>query len=155
MSNELPVAMNASGTSSKKVFWGESQMFMRPRDIARFGQHFELGGDLDGVGGEDAIISAQWIGATTKDVTSALASGNPHHGCWWWREYSGGNLLIFQGHEGYCARGYGGQHVCVFPTLNLVVITTSRWTVSESASDLQTQENEELLTAILNSISNP
>ncbi len=94
---------------------------MRPRDMARFGELYLRGGELDGV----RILDERWVAASTGERVAA--SGSHTYGYWWWRR-------DFAGHPTYFAWGYGGQFIFVVEDLDLVVVTTSAWFRSAAAS---------------------
>ena len=96
--------------------FGGAELWMRPRDLLRFGQLYLDGGEIDGV----RILEASWIDQTFTDV-------GPGYGRWWWR-------WTLDGSEAWVALGYGGQLIAVVPDRDLVVVATSEWSVSGQAS---------------------
>ena len=104
--------------------FGGAEVWMRPRDMARFGQLYLRGGTLDGV----RILDPDWVALSTrKHVT---ASRDYDYGMWWWRD-------AFAGHDTYFAWGYGGQFVFVVEDLDMVVAATSAWFLEPAASTHQ------------------
>lgn len=100
--------------------FGGAEVWMRPRDMARFGELYLRGGEIDG----RRIVPAGWVSYSTRSLVQA---GNYTYGAWWWRR-------AFAGHETYFAWGYGGQFIFVVPDLDLVVVTTSAWFRGRSAA---------------------
>jgi CubicO group peptidase (beta-lactamase class C family) len=151
--------------SPRKVFYGPSQMFMRPRDLARFGQLFLEKGQI----GSPPILDATWVNKTTADLVTA---GSCEYGAWWWREYGGSRSCSgppqthrFPGgdlHYGYHALGYGGQQLFIWPTLDLLVVMTSCWNRAANPpepgdqcpfpSGMQIAKNESLMKEVLKAI---
>ena len=96
---------------------------MRPRDMARFGQIYLNDGRLeDGT----QLFSPQWA----RDSTAFQIAGGSSvsvryfdYGAWWWV----GTFANAQGtaYPAHHALGFGGQHIVVFPTLDMVVVVTS------------------------------
>lgn len=90
------------------------QIFLRPRDIAKFGQLYLNNGIWQG----QQIISKDWIVASWKPHTKF---GPVEYGFLWWL-YSG--TINGEKTYVYTAQGNGGQYIFVMPTLNLVVAIT-------------------------------
>lgn len=130
----------------EKVYFGPYQMWMRPRDMLRFGQLY-----LDeGIGeNSDRILDSAWVRETTKDL---VPDPGTRYGAWWWREYWNGSQQCFGGVCGYHARGYGGQKIYIFPGYDLVVVITSHPDVISSDSDTQSEQNDDLLESVLAAI---
>ena len=135
-SNVLPTQLN------EKVYYGPSQMFMRPRDMARFGQLYLDGGTIDG----EEILDFAWVTDTTKD----LVAGGVDYGCWWWREYLNGTPVCVGQHCAFHALGYGGQHIYVFPSLDMLVVMTSNWIGAQSGA--QISANEGILKTVMSAL---
>jgi len=103
---------------------GGAEVTMRPRDMARFGQLFLEDGRPDGT----PIISAAIVDTVrTEWVPAAQIDGDLRYGAWWW-------LRAFGPADAYFAWGYGGQFIFVFPTLDAVVVVTSRSDVDGATS---------------------
>ncbi|MGD8306303.1 MAG: serine hydrolase [Ignavibacteria bacterium] len=101
------------------VLYTSGDLQLRPRDVAKLGELYLR----DGVWNEQQIISSSWIEASTNSSISVppdLESSD--YGYQWW-------LATFevesQHIESYSARGWGGQNIIVFPSLNMVVVTTA------------------------------
>ena len=92
---------------------GGSEVFLTPRDMAKFGQLFLQGGKWSG----RQVVSARWVSESTAPHTHM-----PYHPCtehamdygyWWWLP-----------ERGYMAKGSLGQYIMVRPDLNMVVAVT-------------------------------
>jgi CubicO group peptidase (beta-lactamase class C family) len=82
-------------------------------------------------------VPALWVTASTN---AGIPTQNPlyTYGYAWW-------LRRFQGHPGFFARGYVGQHIVVIPALDLVVVTTADWRVNRVQSRQQRNSIERLI----------
>jgi len=91
------------------VNWGHDRLYMRPRDMAKLGLLFLRGGEWDG----EQIVPAEWVAeATTRKMAADIFPG---YGYQWWT-----------GDGFYCAMGYAGQFIYVFPGHDMVVVFTGR-----------------------------
>jgi CubicO group peptidase (beta-lactamase class C family) len=106
------------------VFWGTDPvgmadgaagLWMKPRDMAKFGYLYLNNGAWEG----QQVISADWVVASTREHIEAMNwgvdSGSLEYGYQWWIYPFGA----------YAARGYGGQRIFVQPEHELVVVFTS------------------------------
>jgi len=91
-------------------------MFMRPRDMAKFGYLILNRGQWHG----RQILSEKWIDISTRPYTSNDELGYGYY--WWLSKYKGGNHF----YETIFAAGHGRQRVMVVPELNLVAVFTSK-----------------------------
>ena len=103
---------------------GGAEVWMRPRDLARFGELYLRGGELDG----QRVLSSDWVDATFTPESSGFFGGG--YGLWWRR-------WVLDGAEAWAAVGYGGQLVVVVPARDLVVVATSEWSVGAATGDAQ------------------
>jgi CubicO group peptidase (beta-lactamase class C family) len=95
-------------------YCGGSEIFMTPRDMAKFGYLFLRNGSWSGV----QVVPSSWIRESTSGKVK-LASGNGFYtgldyGYWWWVQ-----------EKAYMAWGAGGQYIIVRPDLDLVVVITA------------------------------
>jgi CubicO group peptidase (beta-lactamase class C family) len=90
--------------------WGDLRL--RPRDMAKLGLLMLHDGVWDG----RRLLPAGWVANATRSRGPADAGGDGY-GLGWWVS-SGGLAGAFE------ARGRGGQHILVWPALDLVVVTT-------------------------------
>jgi CubicO group peptidase (beta-lactamase class C family) len=98
---------------------GGSGLFLRPRDLAKFGQLYLDGGVWQG----QRLISAEWIADTVArrvDISSWATYSKAYGFQWWLAD------LFYRGapQETWITSGYGGQYLFVVPSLNLVVAFT-------------------------------
>ncbi|MEM6996077.1 MAG: serine hydrolase [Myxococcota bacterium] len=120
----LGIAAPRWDASPEGYYTGGAEMWLRPRDMARFGELFLAGGTLDG----EAILTAAWV---TESANPWIPeSGGRNYGLWW-RER---NWSSYPANDSYFAWGYGGQFIFLFPSWNLQVVVTSRWNVDGAAS---------------------
>lgn len=88
---------------------GGWEVWMPPRDLARFGQLYLDGGSIDG----QQIVPSAWVEGTTQAFIA-------DYGGWWW-------IRETAGHPTFYAWGWGGQFIFVIDELDLVVVVTSEW----------------------------
>jgi len=112
-------------------YFGGAEVFMSPRDLARFGQVYLDGGVADG----QQIIAPEWVNGTTVPLIE-------DYGAWWWNRVSGG-------HDVYYAWGYGGQFVFNVKDLDLIVVVTHAWDVDGETSGAAADRAFELLDRIV------
>jgi len=91
-------------------------LWMRPRDMAKFGYLILSGGQWHG----KQILSEEWI---NKSTSAHISAGGYDYGYYWWLgKLNKENEII----ESIMASGYGGQRVYVIPKLNLLAVFTSQ-----------------------------
>jgi len=91
-------------------------MFMRPRDMAKFGYLILNKGLWHG----RQILSEKWINMSTRAYVSDDELGYGYY--WWLCNYTNGKEIF----ETIFAAGHGGQRVMVIPELKLVAVFTSK-----------------------------
>lgn len=115
---------------------------LRPRDMARFGQLY-----LDrGVWNGTQLVPAEWVDASTVQTVPVLDGGALYgYGYNWWLGRS-----TFRGRnvDFYCALGWGGQYVFVYPELDLVVVHTAGGYYDDRPLGAHTLIREHVLAAI-------
>ncbi len=110
----IPEAYWNWGVDDQGYYLGAYGMFMRPRDIARFGYLYSSQGYWNG----RQLISREWVRqSTTKKITAVPPSMD--YGYHWWVHRST-EPAIFE------ARGSGGQVLSVIPSLDLVVVVNGK-----------------------------
>jgi CubicO group peptidase (beta-lactamase class C family) len=87
-------------------------LYLRPRDMAKFGQLFLNGGRW----GDRQIISEGWIEESVNQQAP-----DSRYGYQWWLEYYSVDGAVF---DSFSARGRGGQYIFVFPDLDLIAVFT-------------------------------
>ena len=95
------------------IYFGGNDMLMSPRDLARFGELYRLGGRIDG----EQIVPADWIEQSWSPRTRSPWSGEAY-GYNWFLSRAGEYAVNY-------GWGYGGQMVFVVPDLALTVVMTS------------------------------
>jgi CubicO group peptidase (beta-lactamase class C family) len=92
-------------------------IYMTPRDMAKFGYLFLTNGSWKG----SQIISAEWVQKSTSNHISPGVTWADGYGyLWWLRTYHSDG----QTYDAFRADGWGGQQIIVFPGLNVVVVFT-------------------------------
>lgn len=92
------------------VHWGGADLFLTPRDMARFGHLFLKNGAWNG----RQIVPREWVAESTKaQVKTHGWGGIEEYGYWWWLDP-----------VGYFAVGLGGQVIVVLPEQELVAVFT-------------------------------
>jgi CubicO group peptidase (beta-lactamase class C family) len=84
--------------------WG---LYLKPRDMARFGYLYLNGGQWDG----QQIVSKKW-------VEDSISPHTPSYGYQWWVRDKNGVLI-------FAAVGQGGQHIFCVPDRDLVVVVAA------------------------------
>jgi hypothetical protein len=98
----------AWAADARGVNFGGTLLQMRPRDLAKLGELYRVGGVWEG----RRIVSKAWIRDSTR--SRVMATESLRYGYQWWIPPSGG----------YDARGYGGQLLWVLPKQRLVIVMT-------------------------------
>ena len=94
-------------------YLGGNEMSLSPLALVRFGELYRREGDWDG----RTVISKSWVDASFEPRTRSRFSGLDYGYGWF--------LGDFDGHRAAIARGYGGQIICVIPSLDLTAAVTS------------------------------
>jgi len=97
-------------------------LFLRPRDMAKFGQLFLQDGFWDG----ESVISEEWVRESTLPRLTVYA--DLRYGYQWWFKRMDGYDVPF-------TAGTGGQHIFVVPELELVAVTAATPSVLEVSPD--------------------
>jgi CubicO group peptidase (beta-lactamase class C family) len=101
--------------------YGGTGAEMTPRDMARFGQLFLQGGEIEGV----RILSESWVEASLGLQVGGNWTWDPveglGYGYLWWTGTLDGDRVHF-------ASGYAGQFILICPARDLVVTTTAALT---------------------------
>ena len=129
--------------NNNNVVYCSGDIYMRPRDMAKFGQLFLDGGVWEG----ERIISEEWVLRSTRQhFTFDQAWNADGYGYQWWIfDYYVASINQYV--HSYSARGWGGQDIIVLPQLNTVVVLTGgNYTVYPPDHDIVRQH---ILPAIL------
>jgi CubicO group peptidase (beta-lactamase class C family) len=106
------------------IYFGGNDMLMTPRQMIRFGELYENDGRI----GDRALIPKPWVEQTAVGRGRSRWGSDREYGLGWW-------IRDFGPHKSFYAWGYGGQFIFVVPSLDLVVVTTSRTDVSRERRD--------------------
>jgi CubicO group peptidase (beta-lactamase class C family) len=90
-------------------------LYLRPRDMAKFGLLYLQ----KGLWGGNQIISEEWVDESTRKHI-AIDSYWDYGYQWWLRTYHASS----RDYKSFAARGWGGQYIFVFPSLEMVVVFT-------------------------------
>ncbi len=123
---------------------GGSGLFLETRDLAKFGQLYLNNGSWQG----QQLVSANWIADTVirRVDISSWATYSEAYGFQWWLDD-----LVYKGQpvETWVTSGYGGQHLFVVPSLDLVVAFTGHnYTSGPGIANLYTMMDFHILGAI-------
>lgn len=113
------------------------QLYLRPRDMAKFGLMYLEGGKWGG----KQVVPASWVKASLSKHSTVQ---NVNYGYLWWLKYLEKDGVRY---NGIAAQGNGGQKIYLFPDQQLVVVTTGGNYNSQSPAD------ELILNYILSSFS--
>jgi CubicO group peptidase (beta-lactamase class C family) len=92
------------------IHWGGADLFLTPRDMARFGYLYLKHGAWNG----RQVVPSEWVGESTRaQVRTGGWGGIDDYGYWWWIDPTA-----------YIAVGLGGQVIAVVPEQDLVVVFT-------------------------------
>jgi len=99
---------------------GCMEVYLTPRDMARFGVLFLDGGEFEG----EQVLSSDWVRISLQNYSSNVAnySGQHYHsigyGYQWW--------VMEAGDRDYAmARGHGGQQIVLLEELDMVIVATA------------------------------
>jgi CubicO group peptidase (beta-lactamase class C family) len=106
------------------IYFGGNEMLMTPRQMVRFGELYLN----DGKAGDRQILSKDWIDRTRIGRGRSRWGSDREYGYGFW-------IRQFGEHDSYYAWGYGGQFIFIIPTLDLVIVTTSRADVTTERRD--------------------
>ena len=91
--------------------FGAFSLFLKPRDLARFGQLLLQEGNWNGT----QLVDSAWISEAVQAHVNSGEGGGPY-GYYFW---------IYPAYNSYAAIGHGGQHIMVFPDKDLVLVYTA------------------------------
>jgi CubicO group peptidase (beta-lactamase class C family) len=111
-----PLGINVSiwGADRQGVNFGGAALYLRPRDMAKFGFLYLNNGTWEG----QQVIPAAWVAHSRQ--SAAHPWGDTGYGYQWWKQLSFGT---------YEARGKNSQWIVVCPENQLVVVLTASDTV--------------------------
>ena len=110
---------------------------IKPRDLAKIGYLFLNEGKWE----DKQIISQKWIDhSLQKNVDFDKAFGHlsdSGYGNLWWNGLAGDTRVFF-------ALGYAGQFLVVIPEMDIVMVATQQWGISDDA-----MEREDFITELI------
>ena len=123
---------------------GGSGLFLRTRDLAKFGQLYLDGGAWQG----QQLISTDWIADSVVrrvDFSNIPSFSEGYGYQWWLDELPYGSQLL----ETWVTSGFGGQYIFVVPGLELVVAFTGHnYENADGISNLYTMMRSHIMAAI-------
>ena len=116
------------------IYFGGNDMLMTPRQMLAFGELYLNEGRVDG----QQVVSPLWVQQSCEGRVRNRRPGNPgfnpngnvdplrdrRYGYGWWVHQIGDYETCF-------AWGYGGQYIFVLPELDVVLVATSSFDVSD------------------------
>lgn len=114
------------------ICFGGNSMYVTPREMAVLGLLYLQNGMLNG----KQIIPQEWVEHSLSPSTSLTHPNewgswkNYNYAYLWW-------LGQFSDVDSFMGYGYGGQFVIVFPSLNLIVVTTAKNDVPPESTNTQ------------------
>ncbi|OGU57034.1 MAG: hypothetical protein A2V66_05585, partial [Ignavibacteria bacterium RBG_13_36_8] len=103
-------------------------IYITPRDMAKFGQLFLNNGQWNG----EQIISSEWVARSTQNHINPGVSWANGYGYLWWRRILHSNNNTY---ESFKAMGWGLQEIFVFRSLNMVIVFTGANYVTDAPCD--------------------
>jgi CubicO group peptidase (beta-lactamase class C family) len=94
-------------------YFGGAELFLRPIDMAKFGQLFLH----DGKWQDEQVVPAEWVAESTRNQVPDGSRGR--YGYWWWLAEEEGEVTAVK------AMGWGGQGITVMPQLGMVAAGTA------------------------------
>jgi CubicO group peptidase (beta-lactamase class C family) len=123
---------------------GGSGLFLRTRDLAKFGQLYLDGGVWQG----QRLISSEWIADSVVrrvDLSEFFAFSEGYGYQWWLDELPYRTQLL----ETWVTSGFGGQYIFVVPGLELVVAFTGHnYDNADGVRNLYTMMRSHIMAAI-------
>ena len=96
--------------------YASGDLKLRPRDMAKIGYVHLNGGQWNG----EQILSQAWIDLATAKHATTWATGFDYGYQWWLFDYVSNGTT----YHSYHARGWGGQLISMFPSVDMVVVLT-------------------------------
>jgi len=130
----LNVSIKHWETDPQGIYFGGTDLFFTPRDMARIGLLFLNNGNID----DEQIIPAEWIETSLNNYTGFenRTWGELHdynYGYIWWT----GKIKDY---DVFLEIGFGGQFVINIPALKMVIVTTAYYQVDWDQADCQEKE---------------
>lgn len=123
------------GRDPSGVFSGGYNLYMTPRELARFGLLYLRDGDWDG----RQLVPAEWVQQSIRP--QLVAEDGYDYGYYWWLTSGGGQDVAI-------AWGFGGQFIYLLPALDLMVVMTADTATEHEELDGETFVFDHLLPAV-------
>ncbi len=110
--DEMNISINRWDSAPEGIFFGGSEMYMTPRDMAAFGLLYLNKGVFEG----DQLIPEEWVEESFRPKYKNVWYGADYGFYWWIKEVSG--------YEVKYALGYGCQIIYLIPEKEMIVVLT-------------------------------
>lgn len=131
----LGIAAEHWGRDPNGVFSGGYNLYMTPRELARFGLLFLRDGEWEG----NQLVPSSWV---QESIQPQLPAEDGYdYGYFWW-------LLSGSPQDVAIAWGFGGQFVYLVPALDLMVVMTADTASDHAELDGETFLYDHLLPAV-------
>ncbi len=132
LGNNLGITLYRWDCDAAGYPFGGTGLFLMPRDMARFGFLYLKGGR---VGGRQ-LLPADWVEASLQTQVGGnwewAGIEDLGYGYLWWTGTIGAQQGIF-------AWGYAGQHIFIFPDVEMIVTTTAGFPSDQETADEQSR----------------
>jgi CubicO group peptidase (beta-lactamase class C family) len=131
LTNPMGITIDHWSQDPQGYYFGGSEMYFTPREMAVLGYLYLNGGRLNG----KQIVPEYWVESTLTPSTN-----NPPNEWGAWKNYNYAYLWWLGEMNDYhlfLAYGYGGQFIMCFPQLNLIVVSTADFLVDADTSTIQ------------------
>jgi CubicO group peptidase (beta-lactamase class C family) len=131
LTNPLGITIDGWERDPQGYYFGGNAMQFTLREMAVFGYLYLNKGQLNGL----QIVPRAWVEFTLSPSTNNKPNSwgafkNYNYAWLWW-------LGEIHNYPMFMAYGYGGQFIIVFPTLNLIVVSTATYLVDGDTSTVQ------------------
>ncbi len=109
---KLGIVVEHWGKDPQGYFSGGYNFYITPRELAQFGLLYAN----NGMANSNQIIPTNWI--NTSRISQINVDSDYGYSYGWWIT----NIL---GNNVYKAWGYGGQYICLIPSLDIVIVSTA------------------------------
>jgi CubicO group peptidase (beta-lactamase class C family) len=128
------------GRDPQKVYSGGYNLYLTPREMAKFGQLFLQNGEWNG----KQIVPKAWVRESMRIQTFDGTERKYGYGYNWWRQ----NVTAGEVPVAY-AWGHGGQYIWVVKKYNLVVVVTANTFLKGEDLNLQPALEDFVLPAVV------
>ena len=128
----MKIGIDAWEQDPQGYYFGGNSMYFTPREMAVLGFLYLNNGRING----RQLVPADWVKLTLSPSTNFThpnewgAFKNYDYAYLWW-------LGQIENYDMFMGYGYGGQFVVVFPSLNLIIVSTAKNQVDPDASTVQ------------------